>query len=107
MLAPSPPPNRCQKMTSAVEGWPPVKLVATGEPQAESALARVTPPPAARNWRRDNPVIETTSPRSVMPGTYRDSYTANAQMEEWRARHLDIDLAGAPTCVGWRRSWCN
>ena len=57
MFAPSPPPNRCQKMTSAVLGCPPVKPVAIGEAHPDIATASATPPPAARNWRRDSPVI--------------------------------------------------
>ena len=44
-------------MTSAVFGWAPVMLDMIGEEQADRAPARVTPPPAARNWRRDIPVI--------------------------------------------------
>jgi len=49
MFSPSPPPNRCQKMVSAVAGWPPVMLVMTGDPQAASIPAKVKPPPAAMN----------------------------------------------------------
>src|SRR3954469_1170592 len=40
-------------MTCAVAGWPPVRLLPTGDPHADSNPASVTPPPAARNWRRD------------------------------------------------------
>src|SRR4051794_15840581 len=57
-------------MTSAVDGWPPVKLVAIGEPQADSAPATVRPPPAARNWRRESPVMSGTfRSRSVVCDT--------------------------------------
>src|SRR5215212_1038037 len=57
MFAPSPPPNRCQKMTSAVFGCAPVKLEPIGDAQPDSAAASAAPPPAARNWRRDSPVM--------------------------------------------------
>src|SRR3712207_6219016 len=46
-------------MTSAVFGCPPVRLVATGDEHPANA-ASVTPPPAARNWRRDSPVTRDT-----------------------------------------------
>jgi hypothetical protein len=35
-----------------------VKLVASGEEHPDMATASETPPPAARNWRRENPVME-------------------------------------------------
>jgi hypothetical protein len=57
MFSPSPPPNRCQKMTSAVLGCAPVRLLPIGVEHPDIATASETLPPAARNWRRENPLM--------------------------------------------------
>jgi hypothetical protein len=45
-------------MTSAVAGCAPVKLLASGDEHPDIATASDTLPPAARNWRRENPVMK-------------------------------------------------
>src|SRR4051794_1478633 len=52
MFAPSPPPNRFQKMTSPSAGCAPVRLVTIGDEHPARAAAAARPPPAARNCRR-------------------------------------------------------
>jgi hypothetical protein len=65
-----------------------VRLDAIGEPQADSAPARVTPPLAARNWRRDIPVIGAyfcscpgVTRAAVMWGTQRNFVTGFTSMQ--------------------------